>query len=68
MNIVNRVRRSPRALRSELSQSFPLDDDALDRAHFLQTTGFLHVRNVFDAAEIEELRAEVRASRNPRPR
>jgi hypothetical protein len=43
----------------ELSQSFTLDDHALDRAHFLQTTGFLHVRNVFDGAEIEALRAEV---------
>lgn len=43
----------------DLSQSFTLEDDALDRAHFLQTTGFLHVRNVFSPDEIAALRADV---------
>jgi hypothetical protein len=43
----------------ELTRSFTLDDDEPDRAHFLQTTGFLHVRGVFNADEIETLRAEV---------
>ncbi|MEO8695274.1 MAG: phytanoyl-CoA dioxygenase family protein [Acidimicrobiales bacterium] len=43
----------------DLSQSFTLDDDPLDRAHFLQTTGFLHVRDVFSADEIAVLRDEV---------
>ena len=43
----------------DLAQTFTLDDDPLDRAHFLQTTGFLHVRSVFGAAEIETLRADV---------
>ena len=43
----------------DLSQSFTLDDDPLDRAHFLQTTGFLHVRNVFSAAEVASLREDV---------
>ncbi|HUP76175.1 MAG TPA: phytanoyl-CoA dioxygenase family protein [Acidimicrobiales bacterium] len=43
----------------DLSQSFTLDDASLDRAHFLQSTGFLHVRNMFSAGEIAELRAEV---------
>jgi len=43
----------------DLTQSFTLDDDALDRAHFLQTTGFLHVRNVFSADEIAAMRADV---------
>ena len=43
----------------DLFKSFTMDDDVLDRAHFLQTTGFLHVRNVFSAGEIAELRADV---------
>ena len=43
----------------DLSRSFTLDDDPLDRAHFLQTTGFLHVREVFSADEIAVLRADV---------
>jgi len=43
----------------DLMQSFTLDDDERDRAHFLQTTGFLHVRDVFDSAEIDALRDEV---------
>jgi hypothetical protein len=41
------------------ARSFTLDDDPLDRAHFLQTTGFLHVRNVFSPDEIAALRDEV---------
>jgi hypothetical protein len=45
--------------RLDLSQTFTIDDDPLDRAHFLQTTGFLHVRNVFGANEIAALRADV---------
>ena len=43
----------------DLSRSFTLDDDPRDRAHFLQTTGFLHVRDVFDADEIAALRDDV---------
>ena len=43
----------------DLTCSFTLDDDARDRAHFLQTTGYLHVRSVFGADEIAALRDEV---------
>jgi hypothetical protein len=43
----------------DLARSFTLDDDPADLGHFLQTTGYLHVRGVFDAAEIRELGAEV---------
>jgi hypothetical protein len=42
----------------DLSRSFTMADDPLDRAHFLQHTGYLHVRAVFDRAEIDALRAE----------
>jgi len=43
----------------DLARSFTLDDDPADLAHFLQTTGYLHVRGVFDPAEVHELGAEV---------
>lgn len=43
----------------DLERSFTLDDDPKELAHFLQTAGFLHVRNVFDATEIDALRVEV---------
>lgn len=43
----------------DLTQSFTLDDDPLERAHFLQATGFLHVRNVFSSDEIAALRDDV---------
>jgi len=43
----------------DLTQSFTLDDHPLERAHFLQTTGFLHVRNVFSSDEIAALRDDV---------
>jgi hypothetical protein len=42
-----------------LDRSFTLADDARDRAHFLQMTGYLHVRGAFDDAEIDALRREV---------
>ncbi|MEJ6739747.1 MAG: phytanoyl-CoA dioxygenase family protein, partial [Actinomycetota bacterium] len=35
-----------------LTQSFTLDDDADEMAHFLQTCGYLVLRNVFSAEEI----------------
>lgn len=43
----------------DLTRTFTLDDDAADLAHFLQTAGFVHVRQVFDPGEVAALRDEV---------
>jgi hypothetical protein len=43
----------------DLDRSFTLDDDPAELTHFLGQAGFLHVRNVFDAAEIARLDAEL---------
>jgi hypothetical protein len=43
----------------DLGRSFTLDDDHADIAHFVQTTGYLHLRNVFEPNEIDALRHEV---------
>jgi hypothetical protein len=43
----------------DLDRSFDLADEPAEMAHFLQTTGYLHVREVFAASEIDELRDEV---------
>jgi hypothetical protein len=43
----------------DLERSFSLDDDPADAAHFLQTTGYLHLRAVFGADEVAALRREV---------
>ena len=43
----------------DLRQSFTLDSSDDDLAAFFQTAGFLHVRGVFTAAEVDALRAEV---------
>jgi hypothetical protein len=43
----------------DLHRSFTLDDDPADLAHFLQTAGYLHLRGVFAADEIDDLRGEV---------
>ena len=43
----------------DLARSFSLDDDDEDMRRFLHTAGFLHVRQVFSAGEVEEMRAEV---------
>lgn len=37
----------------DASKSFQIDDDREEMAHFLRTAGFLVVRNVFDASEVE---------------
>jgi ectoine hydroxylase-related dioxygenase (phytanoyl-CoA dioxygenase family) len=50
-------------IRSDLDRSFSLDDTDDDLRDFLHETGFLHVRGVFSADEIEDLRAEVEAAR-----
>lgn len=42
-----------------LHQTFSLNDDPADLTHFLKTTGYLVVRNVFDAGLISELGAEI---------
>ncbi len=41
----------------QLGKSFTLDDDPAEIAHFFQTTGFAHFRNVFSPAEIAEFSA-----------
>src|SRR3954452_14177402 len=43
----------------DLKRSFRLDDDPDEMAAFLRTAGFIHMRNVFDPAEVEEMRVEV---------
>ncbi|MCU1372730.1 MAG: hypothetical protein JWO68_16, partial [Actinomycetia bacterium] len=43
----------------ELARTFTLDDDPADLGTFLHTTGFLHVRDVFAAAEIATVSDEV---------
>jgi hypothetical protein len=43
----------------DLTRSFTLDDDHADIAHFVQTTGYLHLRHVFTADEVAALRTEV---------
>jgi hypothetical protein len=48
-------------LPDDLTRSFTLDDADADLAGFLRRAGYLHVRDVFDAAEVESLRAEVQA-------
>lgn len=43
----------------DLTRSFTLADDPHDLAHFLQTVGFVHVRDVFDPGEVAALGREV---------
>ena len=49
------VDRSGRPL--DLAQTFTLHDDHDEMAHFLRTTGYLVVRGVFSAGEVDELNA-----------
>jgi hypothetical protein len=43
----------------DLDRSFALDDDREEMAHFLEQAGFLHVRNVFDDAEMAAIGADI---------
>lgn len=43
----------------DLDQTFTLDDDREDMAHFLSQAGFLHIRRVFDDTEMAALGADV---------
>ena len=43
----------------DLHRSFTLDDGDEEMSRFLHAAGFLHVRQVFDAAEVEVMRREV---------
>jgi hypothetical protein len=43
----------------DLDRSFTLDDDREEMAHFLEQAGFLHVRNVFDEAEMAAIGADI---------
>ncbi len=42
----------------DLAAAFTLASDRREMHHFLRTTGFLHVRAVFDQSEIDQLRQE----------
>ncbi len=43
----------------DIATTFSLGDDPLEMAHFLREAGFLTVRSVFGAAEMDELSAEI---------
>ena len=43
----------------DLGRSFTLDDDREDLTHFLGEAGFLHLRGVFTAAEMDAVAAEM---------
>jgi len=45
----------------DLDRSFSLDDDHEEIAHFLREAGFLHLRGVFDEAEMAVLAADIDA-------
>jgi len=45
------------------AHAFRLDDDREEMAHFLRTVGYVFVRDVFSAAEVEMLRAEAEVLR-----
>ena len=41
----------------DLTKSFTLEDPTTVTREFLQRVGFVHLRSVFDAAEIDALKA-----------
>ncbi len=43
----------------DLHQSFTLEDDPEELAHFLDQAGFLHIKSVFSKSEIAQLRDEM---------
>jgi hypothetical protein len=43
----------------DLGRSFALEDDRTEIAHFLEQAGFLHVRGVFDEAEMDTVRRDI---------
>ncbi|MCU1486348.1 MAG: hypothetical protein JWN67_3094, partial [Actinomycetia bacterium] len=47
----------------ELARTFTLDDDPAGAATFLRRTGFVHVRGVFTADEVDAMSIEVEALR-----
>ena len=54
--------------RRDLTQSFTLDDPVADIRDFLQRVGFVHLRGVLDAVEIDALTSDVDdAVLRPRP-
>ena len=57
-----------RGRRLDLEQSFTLDDDPEEISHFFQTTGFLHLREVYTPGEVAAYNAIVsEAMRNASP-
>ena len=47
----------------DLTQNFALDDDAADMRRFLNTAGFIHIRNVFDPIHIDAMIMELESLR-----
>lgn len=45
-----------------LQQSFDLDDDPAERAHFLREAGFLHLKQVFSEAEMARISTDMDAA------
>lgn len=43
----------------DLDQSFTIEDDREEIAHFLREAGFLHIRGVFDEAEMAEVATDI---------
>ena len=46
----------------DLHASFDLDDDPDEIAHFLSEAGFLHLRGVFDGAQMDEISSDMDAA------
>ena len=46
----------------DLDRTFSLDDDREEIAHFLREAGFLHLRGIFDEAEMDEIGTDIDAS------
>jgi len=46
----------------DLATTFTLDDDRAEMSHFLHVAGFLHLRQVFSAAEMADVEADLDAS------
>jgi ectoine hydroxylase-related dioxygenase (phytanoyl-CoA dioxygenase family) len=53
---------APPPVERDLTQSFTLDDSDDDIRAFLDATGFIHLRGVFDADEVEAMRAVVQTA------
>jgi hypothetical protein len=43
----------------DLGRTFTIDDDREEMRHFVEQAGFMHLRNVFDESEMDELGADI---------